>query len=410
MNILIINHYAGSCTHGMEYRPYYIAKELVGRGNAVSIIASSYSHLRGEVIGTKYEKIDGINYYWETNITYQGNGIKRILNMILFSFQIFLKARHYAKNLQPDVVIASSPHPFIIFGAKRIASISKAKLFFEVRDLWPMTLIKLGGISKYNPFIFFMQIAEDFAYKHSDKVISLLPNSESYMIGRGLGKNKFVYIPNGVDLSEWRDVEALDSTVERSIIKQKDNGKFIIGYVGGHSLSNVLHAVIEAMALIKEDDSLLLVLVGEGAEKAALKQKVINLNINNVIFLNQIKKRQIPSLLNLFDALYIGSDRNPLYEFGVSPNKLMDYMMSAKPIVQAMDASNNAVEESKCGISIEPENVQAISEAILQVKNLSTENRSKMGQNGKKYVIENHLYSKLVDKLLREINNVRRSK
>ncbi len=404
MNILIINHYAGSIKHGMEYRPYYMAKEFVNLGHKVSIIASSYSHLRDEIIDVKTENFNGITYYWEKNIKYNSNGIKRVFNMIFFSVKIFLKSKYYSKLLKPDLVIASSPHPFIIYGARRISVLSKSKLFFEVRDLWPLTLMKLGNYSKFNPFILIMQITEIYAYRYSDKVISLLPGAKDYMISKGLSGEKFLYIPNGVDVSEWDNIEKLDQEIEKVLLEQKNNNKFMVGYVGGHSISNVLDTIIEAIELIN-DSSVVLTLVGDGIEKERLKIKVKNLGIKNIIFLNNIKKQQVPKLLSYFDVLYIGADKNPLYQYGVSPNKLMDYMMAATPVVQSMDAYNDMVKDSACGFSVESENSRAVADAILKIKKTSKEDRLKMGSNGKEYIVKYHAYKKLVAELIKVVIN-----
>lgn len=77
MNIILINHYAGSNIHGMEFRPYYLAREWVKMGHNVTIIAASFSHLRQknpDISAITEEVIDGIRYIWLPVNKYQGNG------------------------------------------------------------------------------------------------------------------------------------------------------------------------------------------------------------------------------------------------------------------------------------------------------------------------------------------------
>ena len=175
MNILLINHYAGSPQYGMGYRPYYFAREWGRMGHKVTIVAASFSHLRSKqpkVNGNISEElIDDIQYIWIKTPSYEGNGIRRVQNMLTFVGKLISLSRRLSKKLKPDVVIASSTYPLDIFPAYLVSRFSKAKLIFEVHDLWPLTPIKLGKMSKWHPFIVVLQIAEDFAYKNANKVI-----------------------------------------------------------------------------------------------------------------------------------------------------------------------------------------------------------------------------------------------
>ena len=108
----------------------------------------------------------------------------------------------------------------------------------------------------------------------------------------------------------------------------------------------------------------------------------------------------MPVILQEMDALYIGLKGDPLFRFGVSPNKLMDYMMAAKPVIYAIQSGNNLVAESGCGISVPPESPEDIVKAVLGLMNLSTEDRKQMGQKGRIYIRENHDYRLLAKQFL----------
>ena len=164
MNILLINHYAGSPDMGMEFRPYYFAREWVKMGHKVDIIAADYSHLRRKnpVVKRDFqeENIDGITYHWVRTNEYQGNGVKRAMTMAKFVSKLWLRSRWIVNEFEPDVVICSSTYPLDTFAGQRIRNVSKKKvrLVHEVHDMWPATLIEVGGMSKYNPFVVAMQI------------------------------------------------------------------------------------------------------------------------------------------------------------------------------------------------------------------------------------------------------------
>jgi len=143
VNILLVNHYAGSIYHGMEYRPYYLAREWVRAGHKVTIVAADQSHLRNKrvemVSAIKHESIDGINYIWLRTIEYQGNGVKRAINMASFVGGLFRFNRQIVSIVRPDVVIASSTYPLDIFPCHFLAKKSGAKLIYEIHDLWPLS-------------------------------------------------------------------------------------------------------------------------------------------------------------------------------------------------------------------------------------------------------------------------------
>lgn len=418
MNILYINHYAGSLTHGMEYRPYYLAREWVRLGHKVTIVASNYSHIRTQNVvipdgqNYRHEQIDGIYYIWCKTPPYPENGIKRVINIFTFLHRVkklipyFTQSNKKLDNYtfnKPDLVIASSTYPFDTRVAYKIAQKAKAKFVYEVHDLWPLTPMELGGMSKYHPFIYLMQRAEDFAYKYADKVVSLLPKAKDYMQEHGMNPDKFVYIPNGVSVSDHKNNTAyLPQSHIEQINQMKQKHQFLIGYLGGMGESNALEYLISAAAKIAKasEANIAFVLVGDGACKEQLIKRLQDENITNTYFLPAIKKAEVPDFLSRMDALYIGWHKLPIYRFGICPNKLFDYMLSAKPIIHSVTAGNDLVHEANCGITVPAEDIDAIAKSIKQIAIMPKEKLTELGNNGHEYVIANHDYAHLAQKLL----------
>lgn len=154
-------------------------------GHRVRIIAASQSHVRThqpEMAGVRIDEvIDGIEYTWLSTPKYAGNSVRRVLNMLTFVWRLWKTARELVQAVKPDVVIASSTYPMDIWPAHRIAKLANAKLVFEVHDLWPLSPMELGGMSRWHPFILLAQAAENYAYRHADVVISMLPKVREYM-------------------------------------------------------------------------------------------------------------------------------------------------------------------------------------------------------------------------------------
>ena len=411
MNILLINHYAGSPEMGMEFRPYYFAREWVKMGHKVDIIAADYSHLRRKNPEVKEdfqsEVIDGINYHWIITNKYEGNGVKRAISMFKFVAKLWHKAKWINKQFNPDLVICSSTYPMDTFAGQRIRNKAREKihLVHELHDVWPATLMEIGNMSKYHPFIVLMQMAENSAYKNSDYIISLAQYTEEHVKKHGMKDNKFKCIPLGIDIKEWNETEDLEEYHKDVIEKLKLQGNFIVGYFGGHALSNALDVLLKAALVCKQrEDNIKFVLVGDGVEKQRLMSYADENLLSNVIFLPPINKNEIPELLSLFDCIYIGTLKSPLYRFGLCMNKMVDAMMSGKPILCSITAPPTWVEQCNAGVIVESENVQEIVKGIDGIKYLREKEKTQMGERGKAFVEQYLNIETLARDFLRFVN------
>lgn len=387
----------------MEYRPYYLAREWVRAGHRVTIVAASQSHVRSHqpVIKGRFteEMLDGIRYVWCATPEYRGNNVRRVINICAFLRRL-RQWRHWL-DAKPDVVIASSTYPLDFYCARRIARRHRARLLWEVHDLWPLSPIELGGMSPLNPFIMLVQCAENAACRDADAVISMLPMADTHLRAHGMAPEKFSYIPNGIDPTEWGDDVAapLPGAHAAALSSAAARGHFLVAYVGAHGVANALDAMLDAAALMR-DEPVTWALVGGGPEKPTLQARVATERLSNVVMLDPVPKAAIPTLLRAMDVLYIGLQREPLFRFGISPNKLMDYMMAARPVVCAIDAGNDPVGEAGCGMTIEPENSAELATAVRRMARLSPDERERLGRAGRNYVERRHSYAVLASHFL----------
>ncbi|BCD67955.1 glycosyltransferase family 4 protein [Nitratiruptor sp. YY09-18] len=400
-NIWIINEYAGSPYHGMEFRHYYLGKELIKLGYDVTIITASFSHLFKNLPKVenrfKLENIDGINYLWIKVPQYSKSwDKKRVLKWLKFAYYLFKLP--FDKLSKPDYIILSPMNTLPVIPSYRLAKKFSAKFIFEVKDIWPLSIIELGNYSFNNPFIKLLKYCENFAIKKSDLLISVLPNYREYLKDNGFDKD-FVYIPNGIYLEDKKTIEPLSNDIRNQIPKDK----FIVAYTGTIGIANALEYLIEAGKLLKDKDILILI-VGEGGEKEKLKKLVKG--YENIKLLPPIPKGQVQNLLNLVDICYIGWRNKKIYKYGISPNKIFDYMYAGKPIIHSINTKNDIVSIAKCGISVEAENPKAIADAILKLYKMSPDERKKIGENGKKYVIENHSYENIAKKYIKYLKEL----
>ncbi|WP_138261916.1 glycosyltransferase [[Clostridium] hylemonae] len=270
-------------------------------------------------------------------------------------------------------------------------------LIHEVHDLWPKTLIEIGGMKKNSPFVWLMQRGENESYKSADYVASTLEFAEPHMKRHGLKSGKFVYIPNGISMADWELGESIPEKHKYVLDRIKHEQKFIVGYFGGFAISNALDRLIDAAQLIK-NEKIVFVLVGKGSEKKRLYERVKNENIKNVIFLEPVSKKSIPNLLKYFDCVYMGIEKDlEIYKYGISFTKMYDSMMGGCPIVISMSDVTTPIETFQCGLKTAVDKYK-LEKCIEQMYAMSKKDRSRMGENGKAAVIKHYEYERLAEK------------
>lgn len=393
----IIGQAAGSLQHGMVFRPYFIATELIRRGHSVKLFAASFSHtLRTlpETTGRFTEEvIDGVPYCWVRTSRYpQSKSFGRVWSMFEFSFKLL--SFNIFSFKRPDVIIVSSPPPVSILVAFIWAKVFRAKLCFEVRDIWPLSLQRLGRFSCFNPFIAFIAFVEWFAYKFSDEVFTVLPGASDHILSKGGKVGHIHYLPNGI---ENLAVVANESKTAEAIANiRKDS--FVVGYTGSLGIANAMTNFVEIANRTQDIEKIKYVVVGSGPDLAFMKKKAIEYGLKNIHFFEPVPKIEVQKILQHFDLCYIGFKNSNLYEHGISPNKVFDYMLAAKPILMIINSKYNIVEDANCGFVFSKNKLDLICDKIKELVN-QKELLNELGKNGAKYVRENHSFNKIVDKL-----------
>lgn len=396
---------------GMEYRPYFLGLNWVKSGHAVTVVACSYSHSRriqpGRTFLYKKENIDGIEYIWVYGNRYNGNGVMRAFNIIIYSFLSCFLFIYLLKDYR--VLINSSTHTIdvfpltiykffnrLFFRTKKVISV------FEPHDLWPMVLTEIGKMNKFHPFVLINSLGEKISSISSDLIISMHPGNINHLVTRGANKDIFFHIPNGINVSDWSDEVDLPEDIKESLTKIRNEASKIIMYTGTISVANDLSFLLKAISKTKCD--LAPVFFGKGTELETLKELCFNLGIK-AHFLGSIDKRQIPAALKFADICYVGFLKNKLYEYGVSANKIWDYMMSSKPIILSIDSCNDPVGEAECGITVTTHKEEDLIKAINYLTSLDKEALNQMGKNGREYVVKNNSYKKIAKDLIELFDN-----
>jgi len=407
LNILILSHFAGSPTHGMVIRNFLLAREWVRQGHTVTILSSDFSHYRA-VQPThkgwkKVEYIEGIKFIWVRGLRYKASSsFGRVLAMAWFTAQCYIQ--QFFNNGKYNAVIASSPHPFVIYPAASIARRHNAYLIYDIRDLWPLTPIHLGGHSPGHPFIRALQHAEDFACRHADLVIAVQENAEEYLQQHGLEDGRFLHIANGYSCVD-RPPEPLPDQVTNILTKARRSGAFLVGYCGTLGTANAMALLIEALA--HSDKRLHVAILGDGPDKAMLKEIALAHGVvDRAHFFNAIPKAAVSSFLEQVDATYVGGLPSPLYKYGTSLTKINDYLLACKPVIYGLGDPQNVVRISGAGIEYAPGSLESLIKALDQMVNLSQKQRNEMGESGRAWLKENRQMSVLSASVITKVQQI----
>lgn len=379
------------------FRQFFLAKEWVKKGYKVYIMASNFNHYiynspPNESI-YNLENIEGVDFLWIRTKKYDNpSGLMRIIGWLQFMFRLFFIP--FSKIQKPDVLIISTPSLFSFLSTYYFKLKFKvSKIILEVRDIWPLTIITVGNYSKYHPFILLLRWIEIFSYKKSGLIVGTMPKLNEH-VKETLGTDKFNYIsiPQGIDMDFIQESEKI-SFDELKIELPKD--KFIVGYAGTIGPANSLETFIEVAKELKNNTSIHFALLGGGHAK----DEIIKLaeNSPNISFLPKVKKEFVLSFLKQCNVLYDSVKDISLYKYGLSRNKWMDYMYSAKPMLISYSGFVSIINDAQNGKVVKAEDITALKNSILEMYENQAELQT-MGERGKKYILENHTYKILADK------------
>ena len=378
MNILYVHQYAMKPEQAGLSRAFDYSRALARRGNPVTLLAGSHDHFAGEDphLGAgesdRQETVDGVRFHWLKTPSYRGNTLGRIRNMLNFMWQVAgLRVAH-----PPDIVIGSSPSLFAAFGAWWLARRLRCPFVLEVRDLWPDSLIDLGGYARLDPRIHAFRWLEKFLYRRARLIVSALPGSERHIRDVAGRDCPFIWIPNAL--------HRLPAAAEPS----GEPGKFILMYCGTHGLANHLDALLDAAACLRQQGvaDIEIHLIGHGPERERLQQRARDEGLDNVVFLPAVPKAGIYEVMARADAFVILFKDAAVYRHGVSANKIFDYLAMSRPVLFGSDARYHPERECPACIRIPAEEPAAIAAAIRDLCQRSSEERQALGEAGRDYV------------------------
>jgi glycosyltransferase involved in cell wall biosynthesis len=415
MRIWILNHYASPPDKAAGTRHYDFGRVLAGQGHEVTIFASSYSHLSRQedrlspVERLRVEWFDGVRFVWVRTLPYARNDYRRVANMLGYAARTVLVQRHFSR---PDVIVGSSVHLAAVAAAYVIGWARGVPFVFEVRDIWPQTLIDMGALREGSLAARILGWAELFLYRRARMVISLLPKAPDYIAGRGISREKIAYIPNGIAGVPTAEVTLDGDAAElvARISQLRCGGRVIAGYVGSHGRANGLDTLVHAARELRDrgEDGIVFVFVGDGPEKEACQRLARYHDLQNVIFWRPVPKRSVPAVLEALDVTLFSLLDVSVFKYGLSSNKLFDYLASGRPVVSACAVEETPIGASGGGICVPPEAPGAIADALITLASLGEAGRQAIGDRGKHWVYQNHDVTALAGRFLQALAKAQR--
>ena len=443
MRILFLTHYFPPEVNAPATRTYEHAKEWVKDENTeVTVITNNPNHPEG-VLYEGYEnrwfqkeEIDGIEVIRVKTYTAANKGfLKRTINYLFYMLMAIVTSFRVGKK---DVVIATSPQFFCACGGYFVSLLKRVPFVFELRDIWPESIVTVGAMKK-NFMIRFFEKVELFLYKNSALIIALTDSFKENLIKRGIDAKKITVIKNGVDLDNFKKEavhkvtagQSEQTKIERSEIPRigvalgksrrigtypkfrKEPGVFtsftddfslweekkIISYIGTLGMAHALDKVLDCAKNLQTMEYVQFLIVGSGAERDELENKKKKEDIKNVTFVGQVNKEEVKKYYAISDIGLVTLRKSECFK-SVIPSKIFEYMAMEVPIIISVDGeARQIVEESQGGIYAEPENVEQMTE-VLRVLIQKPETMAEMGKNARMYVKRNFDRKELAQKQL----------
>ncbi len=409
MHIWIFNHYA-CFRHGSGLTSHAVmAQTLAAAGHEVTIFPAAFAQVYApavEIEGQQpfTDQFEGdVRFRFVRTRPYRGTA-GRLLNMLSYRKNV---ARCIKGLQRPDVIIGSLSHPHAVEAARQLAHRLGCRFVYEIRDIWPQSLVELGGISRLHPIYWHFRALERQAFRHADGVISVLPGIEQYAALHGVSADRVAYIPNGIDPQLYPEPPQ-PSPIDSG---KGDLGKgdpLVISCFTRFGSGNAMQTIIDAAALLQKDPKrdakggrdIVIRLVGDGPTRAGLEQRCAELGLVNVEFLDLVSKPELVELAHSSHAFVHSHRRMRVIEqYGMSVNKVFAFMASGRPVIFACHSSYDPVGESQAGITVAPEDPAAMAAAMRTLRDLSPEERAAMGRRAREHVLAHHDLTKTARRL-----------
>jgi len=392
MRILYVSQYFPPETCAPASRVYELSREWVRLGHDVTVLTAFANHPTGvKAPGDRWkllrrEQLDGIDVQRTYIYAAPNRGrLRRMISYASFMYSARWLGGRRVRDPKPDVVIATSPQLLCGLAGYRLARSMGVPFIFEVRDLWPESLLAVGAM-KENWLVRHLERVARRLYDGADRIVTVGDGyrdriHELY----GTPLEKMSVVTNGVDAELFRPGER-DNEIRREL---GWGDRFVVLYLGTHGMAHALDKVLEAARELAGHNEILFAFVGEGARKDELKRLASEWRLPNVQFIDVQPRERVPAFYAACDLGLVTLRNAPLFQ-EVLPSKIFEYLGMERPVLLSVDGqARRLVEEAGAGEFVRPEDVPAMVEAVLRLSG-DRERLAEMGRSGRRHVLDHY--------------------
>lgn len=366
MHVLFISDNFYPESNALANRLYDHARTWVKAGHQVTIVTCAPNFPHGKVYpGYKNEwrfteEIDGINVIRIKSYMAENKGaLRRIIDFISFGLHAAVQGLFVKK---PDIVIGSSPQPFSVFAAWFIAKLKRKPFIFEIRDLWPESVVAVDAMGKHNILLQFFGWMIKHMYRAADVIVSVTDSFKTQLAQQHVNPAKIIIAKNGINIDE------INPSISKAFLREKYQlqNKFVAGYIGTIGMAHDVMTLVRA-AKLNLDPQVHFVIMGAGAQADEVKQQAAELT--NVTFIDKGTRQEALDVLNMLDVSIVHLKDTPLFR-RVIPSKIFEIMALGKPILMGVKGESRdiVIEQAKAGYAFEPENPKSLNAALAKLQ------------------------------------------
>ncbi len=395
LGIVYVSKYASIPPAQAGLRGLLLLSYFSQRGQSVHLVTSNSNHLNER-------SIDHGTQEYQVPITilpapryFRGESLRRLISWIVFDSQVALM--RFPKGFRPDIVIASSPSILTLLSGFILAQRHRAAFIVEIRDIWPLTAVEEFDFSSKHPLVRVASVIEKVSYSVADAVVGTMPNLRAHLDELGLQHKTVAAIGLGID--RQISVGEIPQPIDR------DRSSLVVGYAGSIGKSNALHLLLETAEQLVDEPRIRFRLAGDGDLRMSLEDRFGD--SPNIEFLGRIRKDEVPRFLSECDVLYFAIPDTKIGKFGQSLNKVLEYMLAARPIVGSFSGFQSMVNEADCGWFVPSESPDELRALFLSLAGQDRKLLDELGARGFEWVTHNRPYSVLGAAYLELVSKVR---
>lgn len=409
MNILYISQYFPPEACAPAARVDSFSREWAQAGADVRVVTGFPNHPEG-VLHPEYRKA------WQKGFVHEERAGVDVYRTWLFpsanrklwgrganfaSFALSATAAGVCAAPKNGVVIATSPQILVGVAGWAVGSLRRVPWVFEVRDLWPESLVGVGQTTASSWLYRGMDGVAKFLYRQATHIVVDGEWKRRHLIHQGVKESRITVIRNGIEKDFCLDPDSSGAQEARQKLRKELGlqNEFTLLYAGTLGMAHGLETVLEAAARLSDHKDVVFLVVGAGAEKDQLCRRLAELRLSNVRVIEKQSRERIPAFLAAADVCLIPLRNKEVFKTAI-PSKLFEAMAAGKPAILGVEGeAKEILLHSDGGLAIQPENPHALASAILRLQHDPALCRA-LGRNGRQAVLKNYLRSTQAKKYL----------